>query len=261
MDRFLLAYQTSLFRLRRRTAAAAVIAWDRLGAWNQVDADRFVDMVTPVVAASQTQAVALTDAYLSTRLGEQPVGLDTNRLIGAAARRGTEPSVVYQRPFIQMWQGLGEHKEWAALTDGARHRIAMAVRTDVQLAARGAANQRISGDQRIVGYRRVLTGLESCGFCAVATTQRYGRGQLLPLHPGCDCTVEPIIGDSDPGRVINRQRLDALYAEVDGSTDRTKLSHITVDSDGRPVLPDVVTIDHGELGPTLADAAHNNTTL
>ncbi len=261
MDRVLLAYQASLNRLRLRSAAAAVLVWDRLGSWNERDAARFADTVIPVVAAAQSQAVALTDAYLSIRLGEQPIGLDTDSLIGAGARRGAAPEVVYQRPFVGLWQGLGEQKEWAALAAGARHRIAMTARTDVQLAARGAAQQRIAGDQRVVGYRRVLTGLESCGFCAVATTQRYRTGRLMPLHPGCDCTVEPIIGSSDPGRVINRERLDSLYAEVEGSTDRSKLSHITVDTDGRPVLPDVVEIDHGELGPVLADAAHSNTTF
>lgn len=261
MDPLLLAYQASLNRLRLRAAAAAVLVWDRLGSWNEPDAMRFAETVIPVVTAAQSQAVALTDAYLSIRLGEQPVGLNTESLVGAGARRGAAPDVVYRRPFVGLWQGLGEQKEWVALAAGAKHRIAMTARTDVQLASRGAAQQRISGDQRVVGYRRVLTGLESCGFCAVATTQRYGRAQLLPLHPGCDCTVEPIIGTSDPGRVINRERLDELYAEVEGSTDRSKLSHITVDADGRPVLPEVVEIDHGELGPTLADASHHHTSL
>uniref|UniRef100_UPI001D0D1143 hypothetical protein n=1 Tax=Klebsiella pneumoniae TaxID=573 RepID=UPI001D0D1143 len=63
--------------------------------------------------------------------------------------------------------------------------------TDLQLAkthqARSSFNR--SGVQF---YRRVLTGNENCALCVIASTMRYRKNSLMPIHPGCDCDIDVI---------------------------------------------------------------------
>jgi hypothetical protein len=139
--------------------------------------------------------------------------------------------------------------------DVGRQRVEQLAGTDVALAQREATVQAIDADERMVGYRRVLTG-RSCAFCATASTQRYHRKQLMPLHSFCDCGVAPIFASSDPGQVINRPLLQSLKeaAKQDGQKDYWAARHVTVDEDGTVNLPKVTVREHGELGPVLTRA-------
>jgi hypothetical protein len=132
--------------------------------------------------------------------------------------------------------------------------------TDVALAQRQATLEVVGADDRIVGYRRVLTG-RSCAFCATASTQRYHKRQLMPLHSRCDCGVAPIFGTADPGQVINRKLLTDLRkaAKETGTArkDYWRNRHVTIEEDGTVRLPEVKVHQHGELGPVLYDAKHD----
>lgn len=107
--------------------------------------------------------------------------------------------------------------------------------------------------RQIVGYRRVLTG-RSCMFCAAAATRIYSRGDLMPLHAHCDCSVAPVLLGSDPAFDLNRQVLDNLKAQGKGYWKRRGF----VDNDGNPLDPTDVpnalgsSVDHPEVGPVLA---------
>ena len=96
-------------------------------------------------------------------------------------------------------------------------------------------------------YRRVLTGRENCALCVVASTQRYYRGDLLPIHPGCDCGVQPL----PPGLAVNQVIDEDLLEQVHQITaDRLGVS----DRGGRtPDYRKLLTVsEHGEYGPTLS---------
>ena len=167
--------------------------------------------------------------------------------LGAAVRNGTTLEEVYGRAVTASTYN-------AAM---ARSRVAEAASTSVQLAMRSAATGAMAGSSRIVGYRRVLTGV-SCAFCAAASTRRYSRSDLLPLHRNCDCAVSPIIGNSDPGAVINSDLLDRMQ-DASHNPDYWNARHFIVTDAGRIVPPEVKVVDHGELGPTLVAAGHHFT--
>jgi hypothetical protein len=127
----------------------------------------------------------------------------------------------------------------------------------VQLAARDTANRVISTTPRVVGYRRVLGSGVNCGLCIVASTQRYGRDDLMPIHPNCGCTVEPIIGQTAPPKVLDKGRVDLIKSQLrseDLPYTRQAMSRLRIDVDE---LPTVEIVDHPELGPTLWNQAHD----
>jgi hypothetical protein len=101
--------------------------------------------------------------------------------------------------------------------------------TDIQLARTHASRSVLARKQRVVGYRRVLSGSPSCDLCAEASTQRYSKEDLLPIHPGCSCDVEPIYGSSDPGTIADDQAIPDNAGQVSGTVQQ-----------------------HGEIGPVLA---------
>jgi hypothetical protein len=37
----------------------------------------------------------------------------------------------------------------------------------------------------------VVNAGTGCEFCSEAADDRYAEGDLMPLHPGCQCSVEP----------------------------------------------------------------------
>lgn len=254
-------YQAHLAMLRAAASTGAARAWDDLGSYDEADVDRYLAQTLPVVGASQSQAVILTDAYMASELGRSPIGLDVAALTGAGVRNGVDPAEVYRRPFVQVWKALADGTDWVDAVGAARARVSAVAETDVQLSMRAAARDVIGRSPGVVGYRRVLTG-KSCALCATASTQRYHREQLLPIHDRCDCSVAPVHGNRDPGRVVNRRLLNDLKAN--GGPEPWKDRGISVEDgrvvkDGSPL--EVAVHEHGELGPVLADADHEFTTL
>lgn len=238
--------------IRSRVVTAVTAAFNGLGSWRDADIERFTSVVVPLVLGAQRQMVSLTDAYLAAVLSDmlgatvRPAGGEP--LVGSVVRGGTEPAEVYARPIRTVWRSLADGHDLPAALDAARLRLWQITTTDLQLAKTHAAANVMAADGRVVGYRRVLTGPHSCGLCVVASTQRYHRGDLMPLHPGCDCGVVPIVGHDDPGHVLNAPLLDqahAAIAERFGTADAT--GHKAIDY--RNLL---VTHEHGEIGPVLA---------
>lgn len=231
-DRLAAQFNTLVARLRRASAARVLVAWDGLDRYDVDLIAGFVRTIAPVVAGTQAQVAAAVDAYMASFLAaetgvpEAPKGLATGGMVGAAVRNGADIADVYRRPFVTVWAALARGVQWQEAVANGRQRLVSTVETDVMLAHRQAVADWTSQDERVVGYRRVLSA-GSCDLCAVASTQRYKSGDLMPIHNHCDCTTEPIIGDVDPGRVI--------------------------DSRSKPG-PDVKVVEHGELGPLLVPA-------
>lgn len=173
------------------------------------------------------------------------------------------------RPFREVYKVLakGGSMTDAVSAGGARARIL--AQTDVQLARRQASLFARRNNDNIVGYIRVLTGAESCGLCYVASTQRYNRNNLSPIHPGCDCGELPIYGDTDPGQVIDQYNLDRVHEAFEsrfGVSDpgarNLDIGKFVEYKDGvRQADFTLISIrDHGELGPVLTRRKENFTT-
>jgi hypothetical protein len=247
----------------RAAAVAAVVAQWRTDGVENVD----IDATVSTMLAAQTATVTATDAGMALMAGlttgtpVQPIGLDAGRLIGANARNGVALEQVYGRTL-----GAARRDGFDRGLEYLRRQIVM----DTQLAQRRAANAVVEADRRVVGWRRQINpapGGKTCGFCVAASTRMYGKRDLLPLHPMCRCSVVAVYS-SDPirGQVIDRERLNAVYARSDGRTDRAGLGRIRFTADDLPAGVDSEAIAalgprvewHPEWGPTLTGDRHDS---
>lgn len=249
-------YRRQTAALRARVLRYIGATWGNLSAYRDADIDRFVAAVVPVVAGAQRQVASLTDAYLaaveSAVLGTRvaPIGVDTAE-VSTSALRGVEAAEVYHRSGVTVWTALSDGDTLTAAAAKGLNRALDLASTDVQLAKTHATRSILTRKPNVSGYRRVLEGSKSCGLCIVATTQRYHRRELLPIHGGCDCGVMPIYGEKDPGHVIDPTTLDGLHetiAERFGGIDESARGRV-----GIPAYRDVLVVhNHGELGPVLS---------
>lgn len=215
--------------------------------------------------------------------GEMPNPANEPRDQDVNYRKGVDPEEVYQRPFRQIWTDLQKGKDLNESIEKATKRLENTVKTDIQLAKTHAARDFIQEQGNIQGYRRVLTGAENCGLCIVASTQRYHVRDLLPIHPGCDCAVAPILGTQDPGQTINSTMLtDESIEEAETKTGVKIYDQNSIVDAGdllEPVHDEMETrfgvsdrgaraIDyrkvimvheHGEMGPLLTIKSHDFT--
>ncbi len=231
-------------------AQVARASFLNLGSWRENDIERYIDQVIPTLNnAKRNMATYTTTFYgqIAQLSGEKFVTPDilNNELTTSALRNGVSENAVWSRPFKSMWTSLSKGEDMTtALEEGARRAVDLA-RTEVQLAKRKAGLVARNANDRIVGYLRTLSGAESCALCYVASTQRYRKGDLLPIHPSCDCGEIPIYGQDDPGQIIDEIRLNATHQAVE---ERFGVS----DRGGRAIDYRALKVqDNGELGPVL----------
>lgn len=259
------AYGDATVRLRDALARTIDASWLGLGSWREEDVARFVREVVPLVNGSVAAMVSMTDAYLTAVLADM-LGATT----GAGASRptyprpGVTPAEVYRRPFLSTWTSLARGQQVSQAIQAGRSRAVSLATTDLQLAKRNASAARLVKEPRVVGYRRVLMGSKSCAMCALASTQRYRKERLMPVHPGCNCGVAPLVGNADPGQRINSAKakdqaaLDTGDLEELGDTDAlhaaisARFGFDALDFRGQTYRDLVVTHEHGELGEVLA---------
>lgn len=278
----LLATQAQSAQIRTSLLGYIERLWRSLGSYREPDMRRFTTEIVPVVAEMQQRMVSLTAASLAQQeqvaLGVpfRPVALDDRQVTGAAVRNGADPTEVYERPFHLVWRELAELPREPASIDTAIQsgldRAQQLAATDLQLAKQHAALKIMGHNKRIVGYRRVLEGIYSCAKCIVASTQRYHKGTLLPMHPACDCGIAEIWADSDPGRVIesmvNTGTADApklvhvadladVHERIEEAFGKSSSSARSVGATGSKdrliqYQDALIVHEHGELGPVLA---------
>lgn len=244
--------------LRRSLSSRLIVALTRmfngLGSWHRPDAQRFAAAAVPMVEGAQAALANLTSNYVASVASEalrRPVAPPPIPHTARARLRLVDPGEVYQRPFVEAYTALrdGDHLDQAL--GKARLRLREVAEGDMQLAyahSAQAAMQGLPEQQRPTGWRRVLQGSENCAMCVLASTQRYHRQDLNPIHPHCDCIVEPIYGPIHD-RVIEPQLLEQVHAAVKDLTG-------VVDSGGRAVdyrhIMTQIIHHHGELGAMLA---------
>jgi hypothetical protein len=227
-----------------------------LGSWRDGDIDRFVDTLAPALMGVKAQSAQVSIAYakkVAALAGKKYVAptVAALDLSTKALRNGANTLDVYSRPFVQMRMALAKGESFTdALNTGAMNSRQLA-RTEIQLSRREASLYSRNANDNVVGYLRTLTGSESCALCYTASTQRYNKGELMPIHPGCDCGEMPIYGDTDTGQVIDQQLLDKSHEAIG---DRFGFSDVTgkTDLDYRKIM----VRDHGEIGPMLTVKGH-----
>lgn len=250
LNRLTEAYGSQVHAIRQQITAFGQAYWDSLPHYRASAVEDMIKAITPRVTAGQLRIADLTRAYLAQcarELGWKVVlpPIDQDEIRGA---RGVDPRVVYRRPAVDVYTALAAGKPLPQAAAEGRLRLTQLIGGDMQLAKVHASRQSMRGyPEEGQFYRRVLTGRENCALCVVASTQRYFRGDLLPIHPGCDCDVQPL----PPGLTVNQVIDEDLLEQVHQITaDRLGVS----DRGGRtPDYRKLLTVsEHGEYGPTLS---------
>ena len=231
------AHQSQLAQIRARLVDYATTLWAGLGSWRDEDVDRFVALMVPRVLAGRAKTAGLTDAYLA-----QLSGSDMAGVVDTANLRGVEPADLYRRPASTLYASLAEGNALDVAQAASVARLASLIATDLQMSTVRQSQRTLSGR----AYRRVLNGKGDCTLCTIASTQRYHRDTLLPIHPGCDCTTAPLPAGEYP-QVLDPETLEQVHAQVEG---------LLGESDRGGRKPDyrklIVEREHGEIGPLLA---------
>ena len=250
LNRLAEAYDSQVHAIRQQITAFGQAYWDSLPHYRASAVEDMIEAITPRVTAGQLRIADLTRAYLAQcarELGWNVVlpPIDQDEIRGA---RGVDPRVVYRRPAVDVYTALAAGKPLPQAAAEGRLRLTQLIGGDMQLAKTHASRQSMRGyPEEGQFYRRVLTGRENCALCVVASTQRYYRGDLLPIHPGCDCGVQPL----PPGLAVNQVIDEDLLEQVHQvAADRLGVS----DRGGRtPDYRKLLTVrEHGEYGPTLS---------
>lgn len=262
------AYQQQTEALRAKIAAYITAVWASLGVYRAAQQAAFVKQVTPVIAAAQRQMSALTVGYHAAQrnvlIGRSlTIRVDPATVSGAASRGGVDPTEVYARPFNLVWRQLNDLPRVdgsieKAIASGLERAIQTA-HTDVQLAKVQTSLQVGNQDNQVRWMQRVLEGPHSCGLCIVASTQNYhNRPVLLPIHPGCDCSVRYAYGDRYPAQIHDPTLLadvhDRIEARFGASSSAARVIPGARDARQKLIRYRDVLVDHehGELGPILA---------
>lgn len=242
--------------VRDRLVEFATSLWGGMGSWRSSDVERFVEVIVPRVRAGQITVARLTDTYLAQMTGAAPVGL-----VDLDALRGGAPLTdVYTRPATELWGRLAQGQDFPAALAAATTRLASLVATDMQLAGREQARHSLRSSRLVDAYRRVPGGAHPCALCLIASTQRYWKSDLMPIHPGCSCGVEPLGKGEHRAQVIDRRLLEQVHEEVGRVAGRIDLGARDIGLDTDNPLPQywhlVAVRMHGEYGPTLTWRSH-----
>lgn len=224
--------------LRKNTGRAVAKIWKNLGSYDEGDIARFLQLVAPLSAASRRQAAILANTYIAAMMERAPLDMDADAIV-AGLRNGATAEEVYRRPFVETWTALKEGQLWEEAVKAGLDRAVALAETDTLMSMRDAARFNGMNDPGIYGWRRV-TNIGACDLCRVASTQRYHRSALMPIHDHCHCSVEPI--KEPTGRIADENLYRTLDGEINEISKTRKRARIA---------------EHGELGPVITDANHS----
>lgn len=240
---------TAQQHLRQIAAQVVAAVWNSLPGHDTGNIDQWMTQLLPLLGGINQQSVAITQAYIAQTLGVAPHGVDVAAVL-AGIRNGSTPAEVYRRPFVTTWAALNAGQPPEAARTAGLERAMSAAETDVQLAQTHTAAAIGRADHAISGWERVPDP-GACALCRIASTQRYHRGDLQPIHNRCGCGVRPLLGEQ-AGRVINPERLAELRAS--GDLDRITAQRQAAAARAATGI-DVAVREHGELGPLLTNKA------
>lgn len=254
-DQITRAYQATVERLRRDTVSAVESLWYNLPNYRDADVARFKSVAIPLVQGAQSQVAALTAGYQSQVLREVDVNvpmvmLPTDRV---SAPRGVDPEVVYQRPAVALYTSLSRGSRMTAAVVAGFDRLRSIVQTDLQLVKVAQSDLSLSRGG-VTLYKRRLTGLENCDLCSIASTNTYSVGNLMPIHNGCDCTVEAIQVGGRPSQQVELSLSDRTHGHV------AELETVADEGGSASEYRELTEVSmHGEIGPYLRWRSDNFT--
>lgn len=246
------AYAVQADELQQATADMVESAWMSFEDWYS----------TVAVAAMAKELAALSTAAQDTMAGlasefatqaiaatAASIVIPQPRRLATPIRNGVDLRLVHHRPAEAYKKAIATGATHAEALVKAGMRAKGLAFTDLSLQSRNA-QQAVLDRAGITTFRRVirpeLSKTGTCGMCIVAADQIYHSGDLMPIHPpSCHCVTMPIIGDQDPGKQLNREDLDQLYADAGSNkADDLRRTRYQVNQ-------------HGEFGPTLTKAGDN----
>jgi len=181
-DQLIVGYQSATAAIRARVVEYARRLWSGSPSLRDDDVERIIARLVPAVQSGQRQVAQLTDAYISRVAAfagvEWSAGLDLEAIVNY---RGVPAVEVYRRPAVTAYTALGKGVPYSQAVQQGLSRLMSITSTDMQQAKNRAAAAGI-GRSGFEFFRRVLTGFENCALCAIASTQRYRCGDLLPIH-------------------------------------------------------------------------------
>lgn len=242
------AYAAQADALKEATAATTEAAWLSFDGWyNPVLVAALAKEMAEMSSAAQDTVAGLAAEYMTQTAGAiAGIVIPQPRSVRSEIRNGAPLRLVHHRPAEAYKKAVATGSTHAEALVKAGIRARGLAFTDLSLQARNA-QQAILDLAGITTFRRVirpeLSKTGTCGMCIVAADQIYHSGDLMPLHPpSCNCVTMPIIGDQDPGRQMNREDLDQLYADAGSNrADDLRKTRYTVNQ-------------HGEFGPVLTKA-------
>ncbi len=244
--------------LRAQLIQQLFALWYGLAEISAETLEAFLEVVVPLVMATREASVDATMAYLNLQF--ENLGLDASTsfpsLTDLDIRNGTSIEEEYSRPHQTVWWNLSQGVPFDLAKDYGAERLRQLAETDIQLSHTHSSRMLLTERNDVVGFRRIPTGDYTCALCMIASTQRYRKLDLMPIHPGCDCRVAPIVSDEPVAQVLDRDLLERIHQSVEdmfGFSDRS----------GRKVdyRKLIVVNDHGELGPLLGKAGDRFTHL
>jgi hypothetical protein len=253
---------TRLFSTLRASIVQQLFAvWFGMPGYRDADIDDWMGVALPLVQAGQETSAVATTTYMQLQL--ELLGIDStlelpdmSLVTGGAIRNGVPPELVYARPFKEVWEALSNGYPFDYAVEQGANRLRQLVETDIQLSHTNTSRTLLSQRNDVVGFRRVPTGLYTCALCLVASTQRYNKLDLMPIHPGCDCRVAPIISEEPVSQVLDRDFLNEIHKSIEETFGYSARDARSLDY--RKIM---VVREHGEYGPLLAKAGNNFTKL
>jgi hypothetical protein len=194
--------------LAQSSATAAAVS----GGLQQVDLDlsrsaiaaymhRWASRSTTLITAAQGAAAGLSSVYVRSYLIASDAPVDVGESVDLTAHVGlardtTVEALVAAAAKGLLWR-LGQSVGRGSALSYGGALAKRAARVAVHDAARDTLTDLMVASPEIVGYRRV-TATRTCGRCATAAERVYHAKVLLPRHPSCRCTQEPVL--STPAR-------------------------------------------------------------
>lgn len=254
---------TRIFAALRASIVQQLFAiWYGMPDYRDANIDDWMGVALPLIEAGTETSVVATTTYLQLQLellGIDATGLEIPEIesvTGEAIRNGVPPEVVYSRPFKEVWTALSKGYPLDTAIDMGANRLRQLVETDIQLSHTHTSRTLLSQRNDVVGFRRVPTGTYTCALCLIASTQRYHKYDLMPIHPGCDCRVAPIVSSEPVSQVLDPERLEAIHKAIEDQFGYSPRDAREIDF--RKIM---VVENHGEYGPTLAVAKYKFTKL
>jgi|GEM_PF-2868908 len=200
-------YGARLALIQSRSARRLVVAWLSLNSFREADEEEFAQLANPILDVAQDTSQALTIGYYGNLVPD----------VRSVVKQVRVERVSLDGPFTVARKALDLGKSSTEASQTAARRFPSMV-TDEVMRAQGELNVQVDSIGLVAGYRRIPSG-STCRYCVRTAAQRYfsERSARNVGHRNngiltCDCRVEPIFGETDPGRTINSDFVAELKA-------------------------------------------------